>query len=513
MEGWRMLCNHISTADMSRIDVIKKMVAENIEKYKVYPESIYYEKGSLFFLEETRKVLIVYNNNPVFRELDGEKQEVNGMEVKVCGLSNENCRVLRKVFLFMNPSNINGNRISIGLGDRLGVASAGHLRLIKNRQVFPVLAQQSIRELNLTERNYNDVISAAAWAVFQEGYQKGYGADGDHLKTAEEVKMALDCEVTMITLDCSEQIDNSIELLDKEEINSRYQTIQEEERKRLEGKYLSEKFAIDQDTWIEFTKEEFQKTVLIYWKAIRHTIKIYNAIIKGYHRNIDFEISIDETIVPTSPESHFFIASELIAGGVKIASLAPRFCGEFQKGIDYIGDMKQFTVGFEMHAKIARFFGYRLSIHSGSDKFSVFPIIGKKACEGFHLKTAGTNWLEAVRVIAAVDPEFYRCVHAFALSHLEAAKKYYHVSVVASHLPDINSMKDNELPSLMDLDDVRQALHITYGFILTAKNKEGNFLFRDRIYALLYQYERQYYRALQEHIGRHLDLLGVEQEK
>ena len=56
MEGWRMLCNHISTADMSRIDVIKKMVAENIEKYKVYPESIYYEKGSLFFLarEETR---------------------------------------------------------------------------------------------------------------------------------------------------------------------------------------------------------------------------------------------------------------------------------------------------------------------------------------------------------------------------------------------------------------------------------------------------------------------------
>ena len=68
------------------------------------------------------------------------------------------------------------------------------------------MAQQSIK-LNLTGRTYDDVISAAAWAVFSRA-TKGYGADGDHLKTAEEVKMALDIGMTMITLDCSDHIDN-----------------------------------------------------------------------------------------------------------------------------------------------------------------------------------------------------------------------------------------------------------------------------------------------------------------
>ena len=107
----------------------------------------------------------------------------------------------------MSPVVHKGKKVTIGLGDRLGLASPGHIRTVTDLDVFPVLAQQSIRELNLTGRTYDDVISAAAWAVFQQGYKKGYGADGDHLKTAEEVKMALDIGMTMITLDCSDHID------------------------------------------------------------------------------------------------------------------------------------------------------------------------------------------------------------------------------------------------------------------------------------------------------------------
>jgi hypothetical protein len=91
------------------------------------------------------------------------------------------------------------------------------------------------------------------------------------------------------------------------------------------------------------TPDEFKRIVLIYLEAIRFAASIYNDIIKNCGRPVDFEMSIDETLTPTTPESHMFVASELISGGVDITSLAPRFCGEFQKGIDYIGDLDRFT--------------------------------------------------------------------------------------------------------------------------------------------------------------------------
>src|SRR5699024_11471236 len=115
-------------------------------------------------------------------------------------------------------------------------------------------------------------------------------------------------------------------------------------------------------------------------------------------QEIDFEISIDETETITSPVAHFFVANELIQRGVKVVSLAPRFCGEFQKGIDYIGDVDQFEQELSEHALIAEHFGYKLSIHSGSDKFAVFPIMATDTKGVLHVKRAATTCLAAVRV-------------------------------------------------------------------------------------------------------------------
>ena len=75
-----------------------------------------------------------------------------------------------------------------------------------------------------------------------------------------------------------------------------------------------------------------------------------------------------------------------------------------------------------MHAEIADHFGYKVSVHSGSDKFAVFGIVGKYTKGRYHVKTAGTNWLEAVRVIAEVAPDLYRKMHLFALNNLNEAK-------------------------------------------------------------------------------------------
>ena len=124
---------------------------------------------------------------------------------------------------------------------------------------------------------------------------------------------------------------------------------------------------------------------------------------------IDMELSVDETDTPTSPEEHYFIANELRRLGVRLVSLAPRYVGRFEKGVDYIGDLDRFAATFTQHAAIARTLGpYKLGLHSGSDKFAIYPIVADIANGLFHLKTAGTSYLEALRTVARFEPALFR---------------------------------------------------------------------------------------------------------
>jgi hypothetical protein len=163
---------------------------------------------------------------------------------------------------------------------------------------------------------------------------------------------------------------------------------------------------------------------------------------------------------------------------------------------------------FEQHAEIADYFGYKISIHSGSDKFSVFPIVGRHTGGRFHLKTAGTSWLEAMAVIADNEPELYREIHAFALEEgFKSAKDFYNVSADLSRIPQLDSLSDGELRQLFEQDDARQLIHITYGAILSAKNPDGSDRFRSRLYAAWHMHEEEYARRLSLHIGQHLEKL------
>jgi len=474
----------------------------------VYPRSVREHEGTTLFIARDNgvKYLFAMGDSDAFDNLDGQEVTLPGGGAKRCPLSNRNAGVLRGFFPFTNPVNHKGRRITIGLGDRLGLASAGHIRLVRDYDVFPVLAQQSIRELTLTGRTYDDVLAAAVWAVFQEGYEDGWGADGDHLKTAAEVKMALDCGYTMITLDCSEHIRNDLAALPDGEVEREYANLAPAEAKALEGDYVGKSFPISRGE-VAFTPAGFKRIILVYYGAVKHAINIYDELIKP-RGHIDFELSVDETLSITSPQAHYYVARELQKAGVDITSLAPRFCGEFQKGIDYIGDTAAFEIDFKTHARVAEVFGYKLSVHSGSDKFTVFPLIGKKTGGHYHLKTAGTNWLEAVRVIAQRDPALFRRMCRFALEHLGEAKKYYHITENTANIPDIDDLPDAQLPLLLDQNDARQALHITYGLILSEKTAAG-YTFRDEFFTVLDRNEDKYYAALHKHIGRHLEALGL----
>ena len=509
MNNWHAFCAQINLAEQTIEQLRDK--ARLTPGSAVYPESLQQIEDVTLFMarEEAGPVLVIYPVSAVADRFHGEDVNIGGGMARVCPTDLANCRCLRELFPFTRPVSHKGRKVTIGLGDRLGLASPGHLRTIRGLDVFPVLAQQSIRELNLTGRNYDDVLAAASWAVFQEGYEAGFGADGDHLKTEQEVRMALECGVTMITLDCSEQIANDVPGLSDDVIAQRYLQIPDDERAALEQAWLGRTVRVSSSVTLQYEADTLRRIVLIYRDAIRHAAKIYHNLIAPSTRAIDFELSIDETLTPTTPEAHYFVASQLIDEQVELTSLAPRFCGEFQKGIDYRGDLDAFRADYDQHSQIARLLGYKISVHSGSDKFSVFPIVGELSRGEFHLKTAGTNWLEAVRVIARHDPALYRELHDYAVRHLDEARQYYHISGDPARVAPLDSLADDELPLLMEQDDARQVLHITYGLLLKAKNEDGSSRFRARIYDFLNAHEAEYAVALQAHIGRHLRTLGL----
>ena len=168
----------------------------------------------------------------------------------------------------------------------------------------------------------------------------------------------------------------------------------------------------------------------------------------------------------------------------------------------------QFEKEFAEHAAIADHFSYKISVHSGSDKFSVFRIVGKYTHGRFHVKTAGTSWLEAMVIIAEHCPALYREVHQFALeTGFQAARKYYHVTTDLTKIPALDTLTDAQLPQLFEQDDARQLIHITYGVILSCKNEDGSFRFRDRLYEVWRTYAAEYAARLEKHIGRHLQML------
>lgn len=421
--------------------------------------------------------------------MTGDTVSIDGHQVGLHRLTPDNAAVLREVFPFTAPARLRPGLPSFGCGDRLGSANPGHLRALKDYRVIPVLAQQSTRELGLTGRTFAQVIDAASWAVFQEGYEDGFGADGDHLKSLDEVAQALAAGVSMVTLDLSLFLNSP----------------------GGAGPCPGELAALAGQSiscggWeAEPTAEEIERFWRIYGAGLEFAARADDRCraVLGADR-YDLEISVDETMETTRPLDHLLLALELRRRGIRAFSVAPRFPGEFQKAVDYRGDLAVFAREFGIHAAIAAYSGHKVSIHSGSDKFAIFPHVGRLAGGNFHEKTAGTSWLEALRVAALKAPALFRRIYAKAAASFPAAKQYYHVETQPADITSIDGIPDAHLPAILEQDRARQALHITYGQILRDPGL-GPELGR-----LLYAEEAAYYEILRAHFQRHADALGIE---
>jgi hypothetical protein len=420
-------------------------------------------------------------------------------------LTPANATALRTRLPWLTPTPL-GTRPSFGFGDRMGTATPGHIHALRAADprgiIAPIFAQQSVRENTRTGRTPQQVMDDALWGIFQEGWQTTWGADADHVKEVTDLPPFVAAGYTFYTLDPSDYVDNAAQTDTPETLQAKMNTLPwdvlQSSYAETKARYCEKAFVLDGLT-LEFDETILQRGLAKYGRALAHTITIANALTAQMHgKTFDLEMSVDETDTPTSVYEHFFIANELARGRVPVVSLAPRFAGKFQKGVDYMGDLAAFERELARHAAIMRHFGtYKLSIHTGSDKFSIYPIIAKHTGNLVHVKTAGTSYLEGLRVVAAHDPALFRKMLELARTRFEKDRKSYFLDAQLSKVPENDTLSDGDLPGLLDQFDARQVLHVVFGSILEAFGLEFQ--------TLIAQYETDFQAGLEKHFARHLE--------
>ena len=481
---------------------------------QIYPRSITCTQKTAFFLgrKGVQKFLVLLtNNSDLGNKFHGLATEINidaqTLTLKVCKTTAENAAALRLILPFLVAQTL-GLRKSAGCGDRLGLATPGHIRAIRHSTMVPILAQQSIRENARTGRNPQEVMDDALWGIVEEGWREGFGADADHLKNTDDIDVCVAAGYTFYTIDPGAHVDNEANTAPVEVLRQKVTTLPWAELatswEAVQQQLGSAPIDLG-DFSVTLGEEDLLRSAAKYGHVVAHTVKMYRHLEQAMNgRPFELEMSVDETETVTTLAEHIYIAHELKRMGVKWVSLAPRYVGDFEKGVDYIGDLGEFEKSFAQHLAVSKTYGpYKLSLHSGSDKFSIYPIASRIGGELVHLKTAGTSYLEALRAIGKNNPALFREIVAFASDRYPTDRATYHVSAEVSKMADVAALADDELTTLLDDFHAREVLHVTFGSVL------HHAPFRARFFAALREDEETYYQMLETHFDKHLLPFGA----
>jgi hypothetical protein len=407
---------------------------------------------------------------------------------------------------------------SFGFGDRIGLATPGHAAALMQYGggIQPIFAQQSIREMTRTQRTPQQVMNDAAEGIAIAGFHGKSGADADHLKTPQDIERTAAAGFVFFTIDPSGEVDAEADSYSADQLATKFKAVAEQTP--WVKQYAGKDIPLSSGAKIHFDQAVCHKAAVKYGRAINLTISLAGHIEKvsrQHGRDFEIELSVDETPQPTTLAEHYIIADQLRAAGVKVISLAPRFIGDFEKGVDYKGDVAAYERSLADHAAIAEALGpYKLSLHSGSDKLSIYPSLARATKGLFHVKTAGTSYLEALRVVARHDVPLFRRVIDFARSRYDTDKATYHVSATNAAVPPpsaISDAKDLEhqylglwerTPKGLGMSDPgRQILHCTFGSTLTHPE------FGPAVRGVLEKHRDTYKEVLVTHFGKHLEAL------
>lgn len=415
------------------------------------------------------------------------------------------------------PSTL-GLTASFGFGDRIGLATPGHIAAMKQAggDIAPIFAQQSIREMTRTSRTPEGVMGDAMNALQCVDWTAAHGADADHLKTPQDVDCTAEAGFTFFTIDPSDHVDQKADDYDEAKLRELFEDAKE--FSTWVEAYRGKSISLSTGTSIEFDEITLIRAAVKYGKAIQEAISLGNYIKQVQEsagREYEIELSVDETEQPTTLAEHYIIADQCLQAGMKLVSLAPRFIGELEKGVDYIGDVPTLEASLKEHAAIAETLGpYKLSLHSGSDKVSMYQSLARATQGRFHVKTAGTSYLEALRVVALHDSALFRDICNFSRERYNTDRATYHVHATLEMVPSPSEISDDI--KLQDLylerwetvesgkgftEAGRQILHCTFGSVLTDEK------FGTALKECLVQNSDTYAEVLAIHFAKHLEAL------
>ncbi|MDR2469270.1 MAG: tagaturonate epimerase family protein [Tannerella sp.] len=373
-------------------------------------------------------------------------------------------------------------KYSFGTGDRF--ACQGEAQLTALIQAARAVGQEIVPVWNKSNREHTIVHSTPADtrreadnAVKTLGYRGAYFVDADHINLSN-VEKYIECS-DFFTLDVADYIGKPAAQVDMDAFVAA--------NRKYAGKLRIPGIAAPFDV-----PETLLRDIAVrFLCAIQEAGKIYRRIeqAKGAEHFIA-EVSMDEVSEAQSPVEMFFILSAIAAEGIPAQTIAPKFTGRFNKGVDYVGDVAQFAKEFEEDLLVIDYavqeFGLpanlKLSIHSGSDKFSIYPVMGeliKKYDKGLHIKTAGTTWLEEITGLAlsaneeAID--LAKAIYSGALSRFDELCSPYAtvIDIDKSRLPSSREVEHwsgaklantlRHIPGHPDYNpNFRQLLHVGY---------------------------------------------------
>ncbi len=332
-------------------------------------------------------------------------------------------------------------RFSIGVGDRFAHQAKAQLQACIEAaqagvEVIPVW-NKSNREHNIIGSEPSQTRAAADAAVKALGWKKPYFCDADHINLTTVDRFLAPCD--FYTIDVADYIGKAAEPASIEAFLKR--------RSDLAGKVQFE----DVDEPFEITPALLRSTAARFLFAVHEAGKVYRKIeaAKGKGNFIP-EVSMDETDTAQTPAELLIILAAIADEGIPVQTIAPKFTGRFNKGVDYVGDVAQFrreiVLDVAAIATAVRNFGLprnlKLSVHSGSDKFSIYPAIHEATKKpGVHLKTAGTNWLEELIGLAESGGE------GLALAKEIYAEAYAHREELCAPYATVIDINSAQLPA------------------------------------------------------------------
>lgn len=393
-----------------------------------------------------------------------------------------------------------GVRETFGFGDRLGLGTPAHLAVAAAHPDFaPIFAQQSAREMALTQRSPTEVLGSAARAVSAARFRQPWGADADRLHTAQEVVIAAEAGFTCFTFDPVELLRVGVDDLSPAELQAELDALVAagDLPDHWAEPYLDRTIDLPGSHQLRVALQPLQRAVLRYAPAVLHCARLASALARSNQgRPFEIEVAMDGADAPATTLEHLFIGLELESRGVRLTGLALRLPDA----------PEELETVLREHAAVAEFCGpYKLVFDEPSDPASLYPLIREICAGAFHVKTSAASYLEALRVVFRANPGLFRELAEYSVRHSweESAATAEQARVLTAAIA-----AGAEGP-LFDERTGRRLLAGAFGGVLTTGQTAAGQPFKGALLELLDRHADLYTEAVLLHFEQQLTLLGA----